>query len=410
MDGKHTRLEDIFKELPITRYAYRKAHLYSDIVSEIAGRRVEVYGYLIGPKNNSSDPVVRDVYLSHYQKVREEKCFVSPDGVFVTADTVKREGNRIMGWWHSHKGLNLRRHSYEDDTNFMALKYSLFNNNRMLVKVTCAQLGSTPYRIKTENDLVRIVSSDKTPTVLTAGFAYSLILTDDFPKPYCEIAVQEPISERITFVRGATLHLVENDGKKDLDITLLRDEVKERVSFFDPKRYKTNPTYKSEQPSQWILGNKIQHCLSGNQVGFDKLLREKLLCYASIHRSLEQTYLLDSADANKVYDVHTYLTRTIFPATKKSEHAETPSELDRLVAEVVSDIRNLTNVQIQLILQSIEFSSRSIRMIQSQIEQPSYNKRRELRKLRKQMDYKEADIEEKRALLGLWQSVKQLVI
>ena len=90
--------------LEITTEALWKLDTHAEIVRTLASG--EVYGYLVTPQN-SLDKVIRDVYLSQRQLVNSVHAGVDQEGVLLSAEDIRQHGNRIMGWWHSHKGVGL---------------------------------------------------------------------------------------------------------------------------------------------------------------------------------------------------------------------------------------------------------------------------------------------------------------
>ena len=62
------KTDELFSELRITDYAYKKIKAYASLACIIANAPIECGGYLVTPKEDY-DYIVKDAYLSKDQKV-----------------------------------------------------------------------------------------------------------------------------------------------------------------------------------------------------------------------------------------------------------------------------------------------------------------------------------------------------
>ncbi|MEK6528096.1 MAG: hypothetical protein AABZ36_04350 [Nitrospirota bacterium] len=419
-------MEDLFRNLPITSYAYKKAHMYADIASEIACQRVEVYGYLIGPRT-VDDALVHDVYLSHRQVASPTRCTVDQEGVLLTSEAIRQEGNRIIGWWHSHKGLTLQHHSDHDDTNFRVLKYALFNNNKKSLGRVAAQFGKAPYSVQIENDEVRIISGDLAAGTLviklasdlnisnlavkgltierhpTAGFAYSLILNDNISKPYCEIAVQT--DDGIRILKGVPISLIAEQEERRIDLELMRGEILERVTYAGKHQSQPAPTIKDEAQKEIKLEDKVRAFVTKNRRAINLELSDALVAYAKKQEGIKYGSLLGAEDARQFRDNYTYflsIQRELM-AGKSHYDKSTINELKPIVEELIDHIQVLASNQISRWLDySAQINSSRIQIDTME----SQSKGRSARKLRKQKEKIKLEYTRVKESITIWESIK----
>lgn len=250
--------------LHITTEAFWKADTYAEIVKILA--MSEVYGHLIAPIA-PLDGIVRDAYLSHSQKVVSGHCDVNQEGILIEGQTLFQNGNRMIGWWHSHKPVRSGFHSGDDDANFRSVMNSYFNNNPVLIPVKIRPKSNDLYTLLLEgrarplgfffdklapNNQYDYRPPEPMENLLQLGngwsqwdlrvrTAYSLVVAERGKKPWAGIAYQNPffpairedviIFQRMPIILYDTTNFVTKSPdqlKRELQVFI--DEVKERVT------------------------------------------------------------------------------------------------------------------------------------------------------------------------------------
>jgi proteasome lid subunit RPN8/RPN11 len=216
---KNLKKEDLDKIL-ITDYAFDKMRKYSSLVCKIFGKELECGGYLIAPKHDT-DCVVKDIFLSDKQNAGKLDYSVDAEADMDSIKKIQNKGYKVMGWWHSHAGIN-PFHSTTDDENFKGLYFSVFPYNKKEIGRETVSLTKKSFKInykKEDNgknylilkspnffdDYIEI-EIDKISKLTTLGiksirrkkfkgfsFAYSIVINRySSVKPYGEIAIKYP--------------------------------------------------------------------------------------------------------------------------------------------------------------------------------------------------------------------------
>jgi len=202
------RLTDIH----LTRYTYEKAFRYAKLVMKRKSRNVEVGGFLIQPKD-STDRIARDAYLAKDQEVRVGFYELSPEDVVKAGRELDEQGQRIIGWWHSH-GRFKTFHSDTDDKNQMILLNGISPSN-YLSEVKERVIGNVETVVDGDRVMffdpaepekkVEVKLKGASPDLVASelkfmeeqriGFAYSLVVNHHrwrrFRVPYCEVATRD---------------------------------------------------------------------------------------------------------------------------------------------------------------------------------------------------------------------------
>lgn len=397
-------IEQLLKVIPIAEQAYRKAHRYIDLAAEIAGFKVELYGYLTMPKDTTNG-VVTDVYLSHGQIVSSTKCQVDPRGEYDTHTAIKSAGNVAVGWWHSHKGLRLHSHSDEDDYNFRRVMQFMFGNDKRTV-VTEENFVGSRLTLETQDNTVKISEPNGTITLelllpesegqfslpsslkglrltraLTFGCAYSLILNDDYNRPYCEVAVRDPLSGYIKISKEATLSFVETSNEQ-LDDRLLKEHISSRVRFNRPSRiYIPKSRTDFTRPVE-TKKTKTEVCLTG--------LPQPLVKVYSLIVGLDlENYYGKSAASDLLIKLVAEDYVILLPYTSYGEkHGQISADAVNNISDLMEKVRAWARKQLDYWLDIEGVTSQKIGQLELRTSKSSRGAQKKTRKALKMMDDK----------------------
>ncbi len=95
--------EQIVKALTpvkITSYALEKANYASRRLCELMEEDIELGFFLLG--DNSSDRIIKDIYIAPDQILEKDKCRVRGKGVLNSVRMLRQTDMKILGWGHSH--------------------------------------------------------------------------------------------------------------------------------------------------------------------------------------------------------------------------------------------------------------------------------------------------------------------
>lgn len=248
-------------ELHISKYAYEKAFRYAKLALQIRKSTVEVGGFLTLPKD-SADRVARDAFLARDQHVSSVSYRVEAADVLRAAKEISQQGQKIVGWWHSHGSMRTF-HSDVDDRNQQVLLNQISPSNYVSVphKKLYAGLKSrvegdklvfwdpknvgTMFRLRLAGVDPRLVAEDlQVEEEKRVGFAYSFVVNWSrwLPQrvPYCEIATRD----LCTACTGAndlssqTGYSVFDYSERIPEDEQLVEELKDRVILFADRQNK----------------------------------------------------------------------------------------------------------------------------------------------------------------------------
>ncbi|MCB9359271.1 Mov34/MPN/PAD-1 family protein [Candidatus Woesearchaeota archaeon] len=115
-DESNERKQQNSRKLRITRGAMAKIQLYADLTSETVDSKMECYGYLLRPRWVDDD-LITNIYFADDQLNSAAHTFVPAEKVKEAVDKCESMDYEIVGWWHSHGGINVF-HSGTDIQNF----------------------------------------------------------------------------------------------------------------------------------------------------------------------------------------------------------------------------------------------------------------------------------------------------
>lgn len=118
----------------ITKEAFYKINMYSQLVSSIANKDIEVAGALLGFANRY-DQIVTDAAIFKRQEVTSFKGLFKKSSVSEFYANAKQDGKKILGMWHSH-GEHPVFHSLKDDSHLcnLLIKNTFFLENNIIDK------------------------------------------------------------------------------------------------------------------------------------------------------------------------------------------------------------------------------------------------------------------------------------
>ena len=241
-----------FEELHISRYAYEKAFRYAKLVIQKKQKDVEVGGFLTTPKN-SEDRIARGVFLARDQVVSYGSYKLSAEDVAKAGKELEQEGQKIMGWWHSHGRLDTF-HSKTDDENQMVLLNQISPSNYLVFprekphralqsKVEGKNLlfwdpqnPTTKYQLELQEENPALVAQRLLVfEEQRMGFAYSFVVNwHRWVKkrvPYCEIATREICMDckDVQDSSAQTGYRIFDEGEYKIDDEELLAEIDQRV-------------------------------------------------------------------------------------------------------------------------------------------------------------------------------------
>ena len=248
-------------ELHISEYAYQKAFRYAKLILKVKRGNNEVGGFLTTPED-AQDRVVRDVFLARNQVVSSVEYKLEPLDVLEAKRELTEEGQKIIGWWHSH-GRGTTFHSPTDDRNQMVLlnaispsNYIVLPKERTYKNLQSKVKGKNLIFWDTENPDTRyeIALNSKSPELVAKklkvlenqriGFAYSFVVNHARwkrkRKPYSEIATRD-LCKRCMNEEDISIpvkHKIFNEGKFSIDDYQLIEEIRERVFTYGELRGK----------------------------------------------------------------------------------------------------------------------------------------------------------------------------
>ncbi|NTV24211.1 MAG: hypothetical protein HGA85_07650 [Nanoarchaeota archaeon] len=239
----------------ITSGAITKAYLYASLTEQVFPFPVELNGYLLSPKH-MNDRVIRDVHLvpalvgpGHY--------LFHPTDISNEAEKVYRQGNNILGIWHSHARLSTF-HSHDDNI-VLEDVFELFAFDNKIKEKRIVPNPPGPFSISTYSGNIWKITDKasglnaiiESPTIGSVSFAlghlygikevketyisevYSLVVNADGEKPHLEIMSGEFNNREGNFFsiekRRGNLKIIEEGlqfDKKDM-----LEEITQKVSL-----------------------------------------------------------------------------------------------------------------------------------------------------------------------------------
>ena len=201
-----------FDALHLSRYAYEKAFRYAQLVMQGRIGSLEIGGFLTKPKDNP-DRIARDAFLARDQEVGSSFYRVSAEDVSRAGKELAEQGQRIIGWWHSHGRLDTF-HSPTDNENQMVLlnqispsNYVTSSHERAYDGLQSRVEGNTLIFFSSDNPAVQfhLNLEEDNPEIVAQklkiveerriGFAYSFVVNHhrwlSRRVPYCEIATRD---------------------------------------------------------------------------------------------------------------------------------------------------------------------------------------------------------------------------
>ena len=251
-------------ELHISRYTYEKAFKYAKFVVKIKRRNSEIGGFLTTPKN-AQDRVARDAFLTRDQLVSAVNYKLDAEKVLEAGKEIESQGNKIIGWWHSH-GRGTSYHSDVDDENQMVLLNQIAPSNYITLpqEKTYENLQSrvegdkiifwdpenpnTKYQLELKKQSPELVAERlKILKDKKIGFAYSFVV--NFNRwlrkrvPYSEIATRDLCRSCMNpeDVSIPVKHKIFDEGEFYIDDNKLIEEIKDKVYTYG--EVKENKTY-----------------------------------------------------------------------------------------------------------------------------------------------------------------------
>jgi len=252
------KTDELFSELRITDYAYKKIKAYASLACIIANASIECGGYLVAPKEDH-DYIVKDVYLSKDQKVTGVEYVVDSEPDMDFLKEIKNDGYKVLGWWHSHGSMN-PFHSGTDDDTFKSIYYNIFPYNKKELSRETIPLSGDSFKIehqtdKTGNNYILFKSNNFLEDIIEMrvgnnfnlndikvkgikikkfkgiSFAYSLVVNRFYSvAPYSEVAIKHPKTKEIKINKGVKVsEMISNP--KPLDYEKILDEIKTRIIY-----------------------------------------------------------------------------------------------------------------------------------------------------------------------------------
>ncbi|MBU1205183.1 MAG: Mov34/MPN/PAD-1 family protein [Nanoarchaeota archaeon] len=252
------KIDELFSDLKITDYAYKKIKAYASLACITANASIECGGYLVALKEDQ-DYIVKDVYLSKDQKVTGVEYIVDSEPDMDFLKEIKNDGYKVMGWWHSHGSMN-PFHSGTDDDTFKSIYYNIFPYNKKESSREIIPLSGDSFKIehqtdKTGNNYVFFKSNNFLEDVIEMkvgnnfklndievkeikikkfrgiSFAYSLVVNRFYSAaPYAEVAIKHPKTKEIKINKGVKVtEIISNP--MSLDYEKILDEIKTRIIY-----------------------------------------------------------------------------------------------------------------------------------------------------------------------------------
>lgn len=240
-------------DMHISRYAFEKAYKYARLALQINRTSIEVGGFLTLPID-AKDRIARDAYLARDQRVTSVSYNVNAEDVRKAGKELHDQGQKIVGWWHSHGTLTAFP-SDIDKENQRVLLNQIAPSNYIVIpqekKYTGIQTklegdelvfweDGTEFRLKLKEaneriaaDSLRIISEKR------VGFCYSFIVNYNRwlaeRRPYCEIATRDLCMSCLEArdANDKAGYKVFDLGEFELDEGELKSDLNERV--FNPR-------------------------------------------------------------------------------------------------------------------------------------------------------------------------------
>jgi len=252
------KTDELFSELKITDYAYKKIKAYASLACIIANASIECGGYLVTPKEDH-DYIVKDAYLSKDQKVTGVEYVVDSEPDMDFLKEIKNDGYKMVGWWHSHGSMN-PFHSGTDDDTFKSIYYNIFPYNKKELNREIIPLSGDSFKIEYQNDKtgnnyilfksnnflediieMRVGNNFNLNDVEVKGikikkfkgisFAYSLVVNRFYSAtPYAEVAIKHPKTKEIKINKGVEVKEIISNPIF-LDYEKILNEIKTRIIY-----------------------------------------------------------------------------------------------------------------------------------------------------------------------------------
>ena len=252
------KTDELFSELRITDYAYKKIKAYASLTCILANESIECGGYLVAPRVDH-DSIVKDVYLSKDQKVTGVEYTVDSEPDMDFLKEIKNDGYKVLGWWHSHGSMN-PFHSRTDDDTFKSIYYNTFPYNKKELSREIIPLSGDSFKIEHQNDktgnnyilfksnnfledIIEIRVGDnfnlndievkgvKIKKFKGISFAYSLVVNRFYSAaPYAEVAIKHPKTREIKINKGVKVREIISNPIP-LDYEKILDEIKTRIIY-----------------------------------------------------------------------------------------------------------------------------------------------------------------------------------
>jgi len=251
-------IDELFSELMITDYAYKKIKAYASLACIIAHESIECGGYLVTPKEDY-DCIVKDAYLSKNQKVTGVEYIVDSEPDMDFLKEIKNDGYKVLGWWHSHGSMNTF-HSGTDDNTFKSIYYNIFPYNKKELDREIISLSGNSFKIeyqtdKTGDNCINFKSNNFLEDIIEMrvgnnfnlndieikgikikkfkgiSFAYSLVVNRFYSAaPYAEVAIKHPKTIEIKINKGIKVNEIISN-LSSLDYKKILEEIKTRVIY-----------------------------------------------------------------------------------------------------------------------------------------------------------------------------------
>jgi len=252
------KTDELFSELRITDYAYKKIKAYASLACIIANASIECGGYLVTLKEDH-DCIVKDAYLSKDQKVTGIEYVVDSEPDMDFLKEIKNDGYKVLGWWHSHGGMNPFHSGIDDDT-FKSIYYNIFPYNKKELNREIIPLSGDSFKIEYQNDKtgnnyilfksnnflediieMRVgdnfnlndieVKGIKIKKFKGISFAYSLVVNRFYSAaPYAEVAIKHPKTREIKINKWAEVNEIISNPIP-LDYEKILNEIKTRIIY-----------------------------------------------------------------------------------------------------------------------------------------------------------------------------------
>lgn len=276
---KKVDINGYFSKYQISNFAQKKIQTYADRIAELYGEPIEVLGFNTAPLDKF-DMIHYGAVVALDQTVSGGLCDQnSLKSYFKTKEKVKADGQKIVGWWHSH-GDNHLSPSPKDKDFFEKLIATSVDSSLLELDPYVNLIGEVPYKYKIEkkdgNKILTIESNEyllKNIVLVLENFAAG----ENFRIK--DIRLES--FKGIPFSQMYIVNALKEEPYREFGIIDINDKVND-ISDIDFANKKYNITYKRNLDSE-ILDiydnknidiNKIDEELK-NQVYVDgKLLRD----------------------------------------------------------------------------------------------------------------------------------------